>query len=121
MNIAYYVSDGKYYTHIEKLKHYYINQNKANNFFIAYSVVIDQPGLTEIAAINEYYINFMHGKIVFSNLTDYKKKKDKIIASPVLFVEQENFKTLDTKVLKEFTEVLVLKNNNIKDMTHEKL
>lgn len=113
MNIAYFVSNGKYNQDIEKIKNYYLKENPANNFFISYSRLIDQSGLTETACINVYYTRFMEGKIVFDNLTDYQKQKH-MSAKPVLFTNNETFETLSDQERSEFDEILTLQNNTIK-------
>lgn len=120
MNIAYYTSNKV--DDIQFIKEYYSRDTtQHNNFFILCEDILSEKAITETACINAYSKKWMTGKIIFTNITDYLKHKDGLIANSVLLVDQKDLVSLDKTILKEFNEILVKNNQHIERVSYEKL
>lgn len=116
MNIAYFITENTLESNIWALKEYY----HKDNFFMTTND-IKNNSINEIALVNIYYVNFMYGKIIFDNITDFTTVYEgkNILPKPVLFLNNTN--DIDKKHLNKFEQVLVLNNKKIERINHETL
>ena len=108
MNIAYFITEHTIESNIWALKRYYYK----DNFFMTTND-IKNNSMNEIALVNIYYVNFMHGKIIFDNMKDFTTvyEEKNILPKPVLFLN--NTHNIDKKHFNKFEQIIVLKNEKI--------
>lgn len=122
MNIAYYMTNKT--DKISIVKKYYLQQDGVVNFFILYEDTISEQSICDTACINAYSKSWIRGKIIFTNIEDYLKNREEIIADSVLLVNEQTLNSLvsnQEKVLKVFDEILIEKDESVERINYERL
>lgn len=123
MNIAFYLNNSNHNETLDLIKNFYLEEDRTINFFLTYHDTDRQEkhSTSSMALVNFYYVRFMKGKVVFTKIEDFLEVENFIIGQPVLAVEEKLLKSIRSKHLRKFKEILIITNKTIERINHEEL
>ena len=123
MNIAFYLNNSNHNETLDLIKNFYLEEDRTINFFLTYHDTDRQEkhSTSSMALVNFYYVRFMKGKVVFTKIEDFLEVENFIIGQPVLAVEEKLLKSIRSKHLRKFKEILIITNKTIERINHQEL
>lgn len=123
MNIAFYLNNSNHNETLDLIKNFYLEEDRTINFFLTYHDTDRQEKhpTSSMALVNFYYVRFMKGKVIFTKIEDFLEVENFIIGQPVLAVEEKLLKSIRSKHLRKFKEILIITNKTIERINHEEL
>jgi hypothetical protein len=98
--VTYYTNKDISYEVFRDLKAYYMKDCHVDFFICSENPLTNI--IVDTACINAYYLSWLKGDIVFTNLDDLNKKKNEIIGKPILYLKHDysvDLSNIDCQIL----------------------